>query len=116
MEMAPREFRKLGQLLLDEGTWEGQRVLSPEYIDAATAWQVENSYGTGGYGYQMWVEDTAFGVNDIAAARGYGGQDVFVFEEHDLVVQFTGGTFHPESMAEDVQALVTEFVLPAVEP
>lgn len=115
MEMSPGDFRKLGQLLLDEGQWEGQALVSADFVDAATQHQVENTYGTGGYGYQMWVEDTAFGVSDIAAARGYGGQDVFVFEALDLVVQFTGDSFHPASMAEDVHTLVTEYVLPAVQ-
>ncbi len=55
-----------------------------------------------------------FEVDDIAAARGYGGQDCFVLEAYDAVVTFTGDIDHPEEMAEDVTMLMNDHVLPAL--
>lgn len=50
---------------------------------------------------------------DIAAARGYGGQDCFVLEDLDMVVTVTGEINAPVEMAEDVVTLLNTFPLPA---
>jgi len=112
MYMKPPDFLKFGQLLLDEGTWEGQRIVSADYVDAMTASQVPNGMG-GGYGYQMWVETNLFDVTDIAGARGYGGQDCLVLDELEMVVVFTGDIMHPTEMATDVVTLMNEHVIPS---
>jgi CubicO group peptidase (beta-lactamase class C family) len=112
MYLLPRDFAKLGQLLLDEGMWQGERVVSQEFVDAATAPHVETEYG-GSYGYQMWIQTEWFDADDIAAARGYGGQDCFVLEDLDLVATFTGDIDKPEAMAVDVTNLMNEYVLTA---
>ena len=113
MELVPSDFAKLGQLLLDEGRWEGEQVLPADFVEAATSWQVETEYG-GGYGFQLWVQTEWFEVDDIAAARGYGGQDCFVLEGQDAVVTFTGDIDYPDEMAADVLELMNEHVLPAL--
>jgi len=110
--MRPRDFLKLGQLLLDGGAWEGQQVVSEWFVDAATAHQVDTDYG-GGYGYQMWIEAQLFDVDDIAGARGWGGQDCLVLDDLDVVVVFTGDIAHPYEMAEHVPFLVNDYVIPA---
>ena len=112
MEMLPADFAKLGQLMLDEGVWDGERVVSQAFIDAATAPQVDNGYG-GSYGYQMWIETNLFDEDDLAAARGYGGQDCFVLEELDMVATFTGDIMHPAEMAEDVASIMNSWVFPS---
>lgn len=112
MYQLPSDFAKLGQLLLDEGVWQGERVVSQEYVDAATAPHVETEYG-GSYGYQMWIQTEWFDANDIAAARGYGGQDCFVLEDLHLVATFTGDIDEPDAMAVDVTNLMNEYILPA---
>ena len=48
MYMRPTDFSKLGQLLLDEGRWDGEQVVSASFVDAATDCQVSNGLG-GGY-------------------------------------------------------------------
>ncbi len=35
--LLPRDFMKLGQLMLDGGTWEGHRILSRDFVKRATA-------------------------------------------------------------------------------
>ncbi len=112
MYMLPGDFAKLGQMLLDEGHWAGEPVLSQGFVDAATAPQVETDYG-GWYGYQTWIETNMFAIDDIAAARGYGGQDCFVLEDLDMVVTFTGDIRYPGEMAQDVVTLMNEHIMPA---
>lgn len=112
IHMRPGDFLKLGQLLLDGGAWDGQQVVSEGFVDAATAYQVATEYG-GGYGYQMWIETQLFDVDDIAGARGWGGQDCLVLDDLDVVVVFTGDIAHPYEMAEHVPLLVNDHVIPA---
>ncbi len=112
MYMRPADFSKLGQLLLDEGLWLDEPVLSRGFVDDATEPWVLTDYG-GWYGYQLWIETNLFEVEDLAAARGYGGQDCFVLEELDMVVTFTGDIRFPADMAEDVVTLMNDYVLPA---
>jgi CubicO group peptidase (beta-lactamase class C family) len=112
MTMTPGDFAKLGQLLLDEGRQDDAQLVSQAFVDAATAPQVDNGMG-GSYGYQLWIETNLFEVEDLAAARGYGGQDCFVLEELDMVVTFTGDIRYPADMAQDVVTLMNDFVLPA---
>ena len=112
MEALPSDFAKLGQLLLDEGAWEGEQIVSAAFVDAATTAHVATDYG-GGYGYQMWIQTDWFDVRDIAAARGYGGQDCFVLEDLHMVVTFTGDISEPEDMAVDVTNLMNDAILPA---
>lgn len=112
MEARPSDFAKLGQLLLDEGVWEGERIVSEAFVDAATTPHVATEYG-GGYGYQMWIQTDWFDVQDVAAARGYGGQDCFVLEDLHMVVTFTGDISKPEDMAADVITLMNDDILAA---
>ncbi len=112
MEMRPSDFAKLGQMMLDEGRWQGEPLLGEGFVHAATTPWVLTDHG-GWYGYQMWIETNLFEVDDIAGARGYGGQDCFVLEQLDMVVTFTGDIAYPSEMAEDVVTLMNEHILPA---
>jgi CubicO group peptidase (beta-lactamase class C family) len=39
--MQPRDMAKIGQLVLDRGRWNGARVVSETWINAATAPQIK---------------------------------------------------------------------------
>jgi CubicO group peptidase (beta-lactamase class C family) len=112
MEARPSDFAKLGQLLLDEGVWRGERIVSEAFVDAATTPHVATDHG-GGYGYPMWIQTDWFDVQDVAAARGYGGQDCFVLEDLHLVATFTGDITKPNQMAVDVTNLMNDDILAA---
>jgi len=79
---------KLGQLYLQGGVWEGKRLLSKEWVKAATSKQTDTFLGdeSGGYGYQVWVNhDGSFQFN------GAFGQYVMVFPERNAVVAMYSG-------------------------
>lgn len=61
------------------------RIVSRQWIETATATQVDIEGQPVGYGYQWWVHEP-FG---FAMALGYGGQFVLVDPAHELVVVFT---------------------------
>ncbi|MCG2461619.1 beta-lactamase family protein [Flavobacteriaceae bacterium F89] len=89
--LRPRDFLKIGQLVLDNGKWNGQQIISESWIEESTAFQLPiKESNDWGYGYQWWrgifhVGQTKF--PEINAA-GYGGQFLFVVPDLDLVVLF----------------------------
>lgn len=81
MELTPDELGALGQLYLNHGLWDGQKILSESWCREAVRRQVENREG--GYGYFFWVRpDGGFTI------RGKWGQRCYVFPEQQTVVSW----------------------------
>jgi CubicO group peptidase (beta-lactamase class C family) len=88
LKLRPRDMAKIGQLVLDGGTWQGQPVVSADWIRAATSIRFHPS-ADDEYGYLWWgLDDPPPGI-DFAA--GTGSQYILVVPVLDLVVVTTGG-------------------------
>jgi len=99
MNMTTRELARFGLLYLNEGEWEGRRVLSSSWIALATARQTKSgsrdvgvkSLGSGsdwgqGYGFQFWrCRHGAY------RADGAAGQYTVVMPRQDMVVAAHAG-------------------------
>ncbi len=83
------DMAKFGQLYLNNGIWEGEQIISPEWIEQSTTLQFDRSSGSADYGYQWWVR--TFGDQNYPAyfAQGHFGQYIFVVPDLELVVAFT---------------------------
>ncbi len=87
LHLRPRDLAKIGQLMLNEGTFAGERIVSAERLRAFTRTEVPTGdAGTGherlGYGYYWWtVADT-----DHYLAWGHGGQHILVAPAQRLVI------------------------------
>lgn len=89
LELDARELLALGQLYLDGGKVDGQRVLSASWAGAATSdQQFSLDPGGYGYGYLWWVRD--FDGFTTYAALGEGQQVLEVVPELGLVVAALG--------------------------
>lgn len=77
---------KLGMLYAQKGRWNGQQILSPEWVEAVSKPQVAE----GEYSYQWWI-----GANDTYYAVGLFTQMSIVFPDHDAVLAVTSAI--PES-------------------
>ena len=78
------DLAKIGLLYLEDGVWDGERILPEGWVASATARQVEVGDAQGrGYGYQWWRVDVA-GV-EVWAGLGFGDQFLFVLPEYDLI-------------------------------
>jgi len=96
MSMTSRDMLKWGSLVLNKGKWNGEQLISEDYLTTATSgivnptedWMPE-SYRYGYFWYQTPIVD---GDKSYKAtfAWGGGGQRVIVLEELDLVVVITG--------------------------
>jgi CubicO group peptidase (beta-lactamase class C family) len=106
---------KLGQLMLDGGTWQGRRILSRDFAARASAplYHLRNIY----YGYLWWGIDYPYKDRTVYAffAGGAGGQGVMVIRELGLVVAFFAGNYSSRDSAIHVQQeFLPRYILPAV--
>ena len=85
----PEDIAKLGQLVMDEGMWHGQQLISAEYIRAATSAHASPPLELGDfdYGYQIWVgrKSPAFLFN------GMLGQNVLGFRNSGILLVTNAG-------------------------
>lgn len=91
--LRPRDMLKLGQLMLQEGEWEGQQLVSPEWVVESTA-IFTNATGGLPYGYYWWV------LPDFGAymAEGHGGQYIIVVPEEEMVIVATSDPYTSPSI------------------
>jgi CubicO group peptidase (beta-lactamase class C family) len=114
INMIPRDYMKLGQLMLNEGTWNGRRILSEEFVKRASAplYDLNNIK----YGYQWWGIEWPYKNRTVHGyfAGGNGGQAVIVVPELDLVVATFGSSYSSRVGLEIQQGLTPRYILPAV--
>lgn len=86
ISMTARDAARFGQLYLEDGVWNGRRLIPADWLAQSTAAQNNGAGdGTGGYGYQWWVRSFGDGGYDAYYAFGAWGQYIFVVPELDLV-------------------------------
>ncbi|GAA3787485.1 serine hydrolase domain-containing protein [Streptomyces chiangmaiensis] len=106
---------RLGLLYLQDGVWEGRRLLPSSWVAGATRSHISNADGTAegaasdwqqGYGFQFWMSRHGY--------RGDGayGQFCVVLPEHDTVIATTAAT---EQMQKLLDAM-WRHLLPALGP
>ncbi len=90
MALSPGSLLAYGQLYLYNGNYNGQQLLSEEWVRASLRPYFErtsfNSWGHD-YGYLWWRND--FAGQESWFAWGYGGQYMFLFPEMDAIVVLT---------------------------
>lgn len=83
----PRDFARLGQLILNQGLFDDTYIVSKDYIDASTKpadYLTSDGKKIDNYGFQMWI--TNYEGYKIPYFRGMWGQYIFVIPEKNAVV------------------------------
>lgn len=87
LALEPMDMAKIGQLLLDTGTWKGNIIISSNWIKKSTTMNTRFENGNG-YGYGFWLDrDLAFD------AAGRGGQKIHIDPVHQSIIVATGGGY-----------------------
>ena len=86
--LTPRDLAKIGQLVLQDGQWNGQQIVSSDWITQSTQKKIKNySSETSDYeyGFYWWIipELNAF------TAWGHGGSFITIMPDKQLVVVLT---------------------------
>ena len=96
LHLSVMDLAKTARLLLNRGLWQGERLLSEDYLARATVKQVDNEDRTDpdfhidwalGYGYQFWMSHQGRYRGD-----GMFGQVMLMDDKHQLAVCATAGT------------------------
>jgi CubicO group peptidase (beta-lactamase class C family) len=114
LQVTPRDFLKIGQVLVDGGRWGGRPVVSRAWATQSSARHTEID-GIG-YGYLWWVTDFPYQGRTVRAfyAGGNGGQVVMGIPELDMTIAFFGGNYNDAVMFNTQRIYVPKYVLPAV--
>lgn len=110
LSITTEDIAKFGQLYLQKGIWNQQRLLSEDWIQEATAKQISNGEGNDdwsmGYGYQFWqCQHGAY------RADGAFGQLSIVLPDQDAVLAVTAAT----NSIQDILNAVWKHLLPAMQ-
>lgn len=94
IRLRPRDFLKLGQLYLDDGIWNDQRIVSKEWVRESAASHASMNESDD-YGFAWWRKSYEVGTRTIETfyASGNGGQLLFVVPELELVALIQAGNY-----------------------
>jgi CubicO group peptidase (beta-lactamase class C family) len=107
-----RDMAKIGQLLLNGGSWNGVQVVSSAWVGLATRNEAPGGTADAGYGFLWWTTGET-GYPSFYAA-GYGGQYIYVIPTLEIVVVTTGDPGISPDQPIFHKSLITRFVVPAV--
>jgi len=106
LNLRTEDLAKLGQLYLQRGAWNGQRLLSERWVEQASSIQVANDGNPNidssqGYGFQFWRSR-----HNSYRADGAFGQFSLILPELDLVVAMTEGSTNTQGTLDAVWDLL----------
>jgi len=116
LRLRPRDLAKIGQLILQRGSWNGTQVISSAWIDAASAPHIMGEF-LFFYGYQFWLGRSLVNDHEVewTAAVGLGGQRLYVIPELDMVVVLNSGMYTSERQGRVALQVLDRYVMPAVD-
>lgn len=104
--LTARDMAKIGYLMLNNGTWDDQQIVSEEWVQDATTKQAPSYSYSWDYGYQWWIGRSL--TSEYYYANGWAGQRIFVVQDKNLVVTFTG--FDTRDYG---KSILDRFIIPA---
>ena len=83
------DLAKIGYLYLNDGMWDGQQIVSKDWVKQSLAPFIDAEEGFK-YGFKWWLMPRPGRQGYIWMGRGFGGQRLMVFPEEDMIAVFTG--------------------------
>lgn len=119
LRLRPRDAAKIGQLVLNRGQWNGQQIVSADWIAQSITprFQAIGFFGsTMFYGYQWWMGRSLAGGKEIkwVGAFGWGGQRIFIVPELDLVMMTTAAQYGQPKEGLAAIDILSNIVIPSV--
>jgi CubicO group peptidase (beta-lactamase class C family) len=117
LRLRPRDLAKIGQLILQRGSWNGVPIVPAAWIDEATAPRMMGE-ALFFYGYQFWLGRSLVNGQEIQwpAAVGLGGQRLFVVPALDLVVVVNSGMYASQRQGIVALEVLDRYVMRSIEP
>lgn len=95
LHLRPRDMAKFGMMYLDDGVYDGQRIVPADWVRDSLASYTKNAwshrigpnYRDIGYGYLWWSAQA--GNRRFNFAWGHGGQQITLVEDMNMVIVVT---------------------------
>jgi len=75
-DLSAGDMAKIGLLMLNDGKWEKQQIISSKYIKEAVSPSQVNS----GYGLLFWLSEKGY------HSRGFGDQELNIYPDKNVIV------------------------------
>jgi CubicO group peptidase (beta-lactamase class C family) len=121
LRLTGRDLLKIGQLYLNGGTWQGRHIVDEPWVKASTQPHAQIDDETE-YGYLWWLKAFKSGGQSIGKSypaffmSGNGGNKIVAFPGLDMTVVITSTNYNTRGMHEQTEKLLTDYILPAVQP
>jgi len=114
VQLLPRDFLKVGQVMLNRGTWQDRRILGADFVTKASA--PLHDLNMIQYGYLWWSINYPYKDRTVRAyfAGGNGGQGIMVVPDLDLVIGIFAGNYSDHVGLHIQQDYPPNYILPAV--
>jgi len=125
--MLPKDFLKIGELVLNNGKYKNQSLISNKWITESTKAKTEiedfsnvkisktnlaipqsTYYGYGWYNEKIKTDKYSY---DLIFASGNGGQYIMIIKELNLVAVFTGKSYNSSKSKLPFEVLI-KYILP----
>lgn len=116
MSLSPVGLFRFGELYRLGGVFNGTRVMSRAWVEASLKPRTRSFFSGDEYGYGLFL--TRAGRHDVAYARGYGGQMIYVVPSLALTVAITSDPTRParsDGHVGELNALLAEVIVPEAE-
>ncbi len=116
MVLSPLALYRFGEMVRLGGLWSGTQVLSRSWIEQSWTPRTRSPFSGDDYGYGWFL--TRAGSHDVAYARGYGGQMLYVVPSLALTVVVTSDPTRPGrslGYVGDLNAMLADHIIPAAE-
>jgi len=114
-EYKSRDFLKLIQMCLQKGEWNGERLISSEWIEKATSPKV-NAWPGMDYGYLFWLpsfgQETKF---KGFAMSGNGGNRMIAFPELQATIVVTTTNYGNRNAHNYVDEMLNNYIVPMLQ-
>ena len=127
--LRPKDMAKLGFLFLHQGQWDGEQIISTDWVEQSLTPQNTDAYYSPtdqteliewyGLHWWTWKGDWFYGYPAFNA-KGFAGQEVLVLPELDLIIVTTANAdgLLPEvggKQEEEIAKFIHDSILPTLE-
>jgi CubicO group peptidase (beta-lactamase class C family) len=114
LRLRPIDMAKIGQLVLDQGRWQGRQLVPQDWIK-----QMTTPHAAPDFGYYWWVNHIVRGEPEMDA-MGFKGQFIAVLPQRRTVVVMTSmlsidGGLRDADNVKTFRSIVNDYVLPAIQ-
>jgi CubicO group peptidase (beta-lactamase class C family) len=113
LRLRPRDLARIGQLVLNQGSWRDRQVVPRSWLEASFENSVPAEDGLG-YGYQWWLGRGRVDGRRWLAGFGNGGQRLVIVPDLDLVVVVLAGNYNQSDAWRLSVTIIAEILLPAL--